>query len=114
MPEWKSRVALIVWPSVSGGILVLQHAAADLVELDALEQRAEVAFAEALVALALDELEEDRPDHRLREDLQQQLIGRALVGGAVDQDAQAPELFELLAMVGQTLVDQVVVGGDGV
>ena len=31
--------------------LVLQHAAADLVELDALEQRAEVAFAEAPVAL---------------------------------------------------------------
>ena len=49
-----------------------QHAALDLVQLDRLEQRAEVAFAEALVALALDDLEEDRADHRLRKDLQQQ------------------------------------------
>jgi hypothetical protein len=38
------------------------HAAADLVELDGLEQRLEVALAEALVALALDDLEEDRAD----------------------------------------------------
>src|SRR4051794_37377049 len=37
-----------------------QHAAAHLVELDALEQRLEVAVAEAVVALALDELEENR------------------------------------------------------
>ena len=40
--------------------------APDLVELDRLEQRLEVAFAEALVALALDDLEEDRADDVLR------------------------------------------------
>ena len=49
-----------------GRLLRRQHAAADLVELDALEQGAEIALAEALVALALDELEEDRADHGSR------------------------------------------------
>ena len=41
-----------------------QHAAADLVALQRLEQRLEVAFAEAVVALALDELEEHRAEQR--------------------------------------------------
>ena len=56
-----------------GGELRLgsQHAALHLVALDALEQRLEVAFAEAFVALALDDLEEDRADRVLGEDLQQ-------------------------------------------
>ena len=40
--------------------LFLQHAAAHLIQLDTLEQRLEVAFAESLVAFALDELEENR------------------------------------------------------
>ena len=66
-------------------------AAANLVELDGLEQRLEVALAEAIVALALDDLEEDRPDHILCEDLQQQ--ARVGIGGPVDQDAQVPERF---------------------
>src|SRR6218665_287649 len=92
----------------------LQHAAADLVELDALEQRAEVAFAEALVALALDQLEEDRADHLLGEDLQQQLVRRVQVRSAVDQDAQAAQVLDALAVVGQALVDQVEVGVDRV
>src|SRR5688572_29835154 len=51
----------------------LQHAPLDLIGLDRLEQGLEVAFAEAVVALALDELEEDRPDRRLAEPLQQDL-----------------------------------------
>src|SRR5947208_17184217 len=49
-----------------------QDAAAYLVELHRLEQRLEVALAEALVALPLDDLEEDRADGGLGEDLQQQ------------------------------------------
>ena len=49
----------------------LQHAAAHLVALDGLEQGLEVAFAETLVALALDDLEENRTDRVLGEDLQQ-------------------------------------------
>src|SRR5688572_26422515 len=46
-------------------------AAIDLILLDTLEQRLEIPFAEAFVALALDQLEEDRADDVLREDLQQ-------------------------------------------
>src|SRR3546814_14547170 len=40
----------------------LQRAAADLVEFHRLEERGEIAFAEAFVLLALDEFEEDRAD----------------------------------------------------
>src|SRR5215831_8161689 len=48
-------------------------AAAGLLPLDRLEQRLEVAFAKALRAVPLDQLEEDRRPvlHRLGEDLQQ-------------------------------------------
>src|SRR4029453_16460402 len=89
----------------------LQHAAADLVELDRFEEGAEVAFAEALVALALDDLEEDRADDRLGEDLQQQAAVAGLrLGRAVDQDAVAVEAHEVLAVAGQATVDRLVVG----
>src|SRR5690606_32265172 len=40
----------------------LEDAAADLVQLDGLEEGLEVSVAESLVALALDDLEEDRPE----------------------------------------------------
>ncbi len=68
------------------------HPAAHLVELDAFEQRLEIALAEAFVALALDDLEEDRADHILGEDLQQQAL--PLGRRAVDQDAALLELGE--------------------
>src|SRR5690349_5833613 len=55
-----------------------QHPAPDLVALHRLEQRLEVALAEAVVALALDELEEHRAEQRLREDLQQQPLAAVL------------------------------------
>src|SRR5207245_134352 len=61
--------------------------AADLVGFDRFEERAEIPFAKPLVALALDDLEENRADHRLGEDLQQQAL--ALGGSAVDQDLVA-------------------------
>lgn len=60
------------------------NAATHLVAFDALEQRTEVAFAETFVALALDDLEEDRPERVLGEDLQQLALVRFRVG--VDQD----------------------------
>src|SRR6266852_1679378 len=58
----------LMWdfPSARGG----EDAAADLVALDRFEERAEISFAKALIALALDDLEKDRADHRLGEDLQ--------------------------------------------
>jgi len=50
-------------------LLRLENSAADLVALDRLKERLEVAFAEALVTLPLDELEEDRTEQGLAEDL---------------------------------------------
>ncbi len=48
-----------------------QHPALDLVALDGFEQRLEIAFAKAVVALTLDELEEHRPHQGGGEYLQQ-------------------------------------------
>ena len=91
-----------------GSVVGRQHAPANLVEFDALEQGLEVALAEALVALALDQLEEDRADLVLGEDLQQQAL--AFGGGAVDdtglllqiftQNAIGPIFFELIQRKG--------------
>src|SRR5690606_31673751 len=67
-----------------GRVPPLQHAALHLVALDRLEQRLEVALAEAFVALALDDLEEDRAEGVLAEDLQQLALLGLRVG--VDQD----------------------------
>src|SRR6266403_1453018 len=83
-----------------------QDAAPYLVELHRLEQRLEVAFAEALVALPLDDLEEDRADGGLGEDLQQQPAARA----AVEEDLPLLQLLERLAMVRQALADHLVIG----
>ncbi len=87
----------------------LQHPAAHLVEFDALEQRLEVAVAEAVVALALDELEKDRAQLVLAEDLQQD---RVLL--AVDQDLALVQFFHAFAVAGNALVHQLVVGVDRV
>ena len=64
-----------------------------LLAFDGFEKRLEVALAEALGALALDDFEEHgRPvHHRLREDLQQV----ALVV-PVDQDAEVAQRLEVL------------------
>lgn len=48
-------------PRLSGD----KHAAFDLVRFDRLEKRPKIAFAKTLVALAFDELEKDRANHRL-------------------------------------------------
>src|SRR5579864_3307950 len=85
----------------------LDHAASDLVLLDRLEQGAEVALAETLVALALDDLEEDRADDVAREDLQQYAL--ALLRVAVDQDAAGAQLGERFAVPGNACGNPVVV-----
>src|SRR5437879_12058249 len=82
-----------------------QNAAAYLVELHRLEQRLEVAFAEALVALPLDDLEEDRADGGHGEDLQKQ----PAAGAAVDEDLAPLQLLEWLAVVRQALADHLVI-----
>src|SRR5690348_10258904 len=90
------------------GFSFLNHPAPHLVELDALEQRLEIAFAEALVALALDDLEEDRADHVLGEDLQQQAL--PFRRRAVDENPALLELGGRLAVALHALVDQLVIG----
>ena len=57
-----SCLAIASYPSGRAG---LEDAAPHLIFLDALEQRPEIALAEAFIAFALDEFKEDRPDHRL-------------------------------------------------
>src|SRR5207249_1124894 len=93
------------WPSC---LLGLERAAPDLVALQRFEQGLEVAFAEALVALALDKLEEHRPEQGLREDLQQQALA-AVMRGAIEQDAAALQLGDVLAMARQALLEHLVV-----
>src|SRR5690606_5149359 len=75
----------------------LQHAALHLVALDAFKQGLEVAFAEAFVALALDDLEEDRAEGVLGEDLQQLALVGLRVG--VDQDLVLRQPRHVLAVV---------------
>src|SRR5207302_4054645 len=83
-----------------------QNAAAYLVELHRLEQRLEVALAKALVAFPLDDLEENRADGGLGEDLQKQ----PAAGTAVDEDLALLQFRKRLAMVRQALLDPLVVG----
>src|SRR3954469_10858209 len=90
----------------------LDDPTAHLVQLDALEQCLEIAFAEALVALALDDLEEDRADHILREDLQQQAL--TLGRRAVHQDLPLLELGDALVVALDALGEQLVIGVGGV
>jgi hypothetical protein len=59
------------------------HSAADLIELNGFKQRLEIALAEALVALALNNLEKDRTKNIGREYLQQY----AVLHRAIDQNA---------------------------
>jgi hypothetical protein len=91
-------------PTPRSGLRGLQHAAPDLVQLDRFEQRAEITLAESLVALALDDLEEDGTDDRRREDLQEHLVlGRR----AVQQDAvagQALGVFLVTEQAGRELL----------
>src|SRR5260370_1616171 len=77
----------------------LQHAALDLVLLDGLEERLEVALAEAVITLALDEFEKDRPDHGLGEYLQEDARHAAVDDPlAIDQDAVLLQPIERLGM----------------
>src|SRR5258707_7787824 len=89
----------------------LQHPTPDLILLDRFEQGLEVALAKAVVALALDELEEDRADGVGREDLQEHL-GLAAVDHAlaVDQNTVGLEPREVLAVLGQPCVDPLEIG----
>src|SRR5437763_3965794 len=89
-----------------GADSALQHAAPDLIELDRFEQRTEVAFAEALITLALDDLEEDRPDDGGREDLEQHLVFR---WRPIEEDPVLPESLCVFLVIGQARREQIVI-----
>ncbi len=63
----------------------------------------EIAFAEAFVALALDDLEEDRPDRVLGEDLQQLALLGFEIG--IDEDLVLRQTRHVLAVVRHARVD---------
>src|SRR3954452_11135870 len=91
----------------SGCMPYLQVPAQCLLALDRLEERLEVALAEAACAVALDDLEEDgrAVADRLREDLQHV----ALVV-AVDEDAEPAQVLQALLDLADPLRDVLVVG----
>src|SRR4029079_4585069 len=81
---------------------------ADLVEFDGLEQCLEIALTETLVSLALDDLEEDRPDDVRGEDLQQDAFGVRAI--AVDEDAPPAQLIDALVMSCDAFFHALVIG----
>jgi hypothetical protein len=85
----------------------MRDAPANLVFLDGVEQRLEVAFAEALIAIALNDFEEDRADHGIGEYLQQQALtfGRR----AIEQNIVRAQAGDILAMPGNPLVEGLIV-----
>src|SRR3982074_3244961 len=72
-----------------------EDAAADLIALDRFEEGAEIALAKPVITLALNDLEEDRADDGLGEDLQEQPL--PLRRRAIDQDLAALQPREVLA-----------------
>src|SRR6188768_3963291 len=67
---------------------------ADLIEFDGLEECLEIAFAETLVSLALDDFEEDGPDHVRGEDLQQDAFGFRTA--SIDENAALAQFLDVL------------------
>jgi hypothetical protein len=74
----------------------LQHPTPHLLQLDRLERGTEITLTEAFVALALDDLEENRADDILRENHQQHTLTLARI--AIDQDRPFLQSLERLAM----------------
>src|SRR5688572_6335091 len=99
-------IASCRWARSASGRFAGQHATTDLIELDGFEQGLEVAFTEALVALALNDLEEDGADGVLREDLQQEPLTASR--GTIDQNAVLLEQRQILAVAGHPGIDSVV------
>src|SRR3546814_1580551 len=82
-----------------------------LVEFDGFIKGLEVSVAEPFIPLALDDFEEDRSEHGLGEDLQQNSLA---VGVAVDQDAIAPKPLDIFAMSRNPLIDALIIGKRGI
>src|SRR5690349_9019180 len=76
-----------------------ENAAGDLILFDGFEQGAEIALAEPLIALALNDLEEDGADDGLGKDLQQQ----PAAWRAIEKNAARLHARHILAMPAETL-----------
>src|SRR5690606_34392019 len=95
-------------PRLSGSrSSVSKDAALDLVAFDGFEQRCEVPLTEALVALALNDFEEQGSNHGLREDLQQQLFLRLSI--RVDQELVLLHALQVFAVARHALLDHFVI-----
>ena len=79
-----------------------------MIELDGFEECAKITLTEPLVALSLDDFEENRTDDVLGEDLQQHALAFAWI--AVDQDAPFGKLDQLFAVAWDAFIDCIVVG----
>src|ERR1700730_1935319 len=84
--------------------LASDHPSYDLVPFDRFEKRLEITFAESFVAFALDDFEEYRPNHGLREDLQEQIAGPT-----VDQDLVVLQPRPVFMMTRNPALDRLVV-----
>ena len=90
---------------------LLDNTSSHLIQLNTIEQRLEIAFAKAFVAFALDNLEENRPDHILSEYLQQKPL--PLGRGAVNQDAAGAQRIHIFAVAGKAFINQIKITLDG-
>src|SRR5471032_753959 len=109
MPRIFGSPAFLFKPHVLAGARVLHHATPYLIEFNRFEQRLEVAFAETLIALALDDLEEDRANLVFREDLQQDFVAHA-----IDQDFAFAQFRHRFAVIRHAPVDEFVIRVDSV
>src|SRR5690606_17207488 len=101
----RGRVALLVCRKSPPPDLIFFHRS---------KQGGDVSFAEAVVAFALDELEEHRADHQLREYLHQE-ARFAACGAAVDENSSLVQRVERLPVPRQPLAQHLIVsvGGRG-
>ena len=90
----------------------LQHTALQLVALDRLEQRLEIAFAKTIVTLAFNEFKKYRVNLWARKNLQQQARAR-VAGTAVKQNAARLQRRHVLTMAGQAGAQHLVKGVAG-
>ena len=84
-------------------------ASTNLVSFYRFEQGAKISFAKTFVSLAFDEFKKDRPDHRLGEDLQQELGAAAFDDFAVDQKSVGAQLVQRFAIRRQPAFNAVVI-----
>src|SRR5688500_15895433 len=90
----------------------MQDAAAELIALNGFEQRGKISFAKSLVTFTLDNLKEERTNHRIGENLQQQPL--PCTRRAVKQDTQVTQSGKVFAVLRYPVRQHVVIGVGGI